>query len=136
MTAFLACRECLTVTDLALAFHDPPDGVIFLTGAIEHGFRLLELLGGNDHQHADAHVEGAHHVVMRNIAELLHVREDGRHGPGSKLDYRRNATRQNPWQVFGDASSGNVRHRRHTLRSDKLLRYTPIATMRLHQLVA
>src|SRR5271165_7413146 len=58
------CVEWLLVGDAAIAFDDAADGVALFAAAFQDGLRLLELLGGHNLDHADAHVEGAHHFVL------------------------------------------------------------------------
>src|SRR5712671_2997904 len=79
--------SALRVGDFALALYDAADGIGPFAGAIDQGLCLLEFLERNDEQHANTHVEGAHHLVVLNIAELLQMLEDGQNGPGSDLDY-------------------------------------------------
>ncbi len=58
----------LVVDDFALALDDAADGVSFFTHAFEHCLGFLEFRQGDDRQHAQAHVEGAQHLFLRNIA--------------------------------------------------------------------
>ena len=76
----------LCVNHLPVALHNPSHGVGFFPGAIEHGLRFLELLGGNHQQHAESHVKGAEHFVARYIAQLLQMLEDGQYRPGAGFD--------------------------------------------------
>ena len=53
----------------------------------------------------DTHVEGAQHLLLRDVADLLHVLEDGRHGPGVDFDDGAGALGQRSRQVLGDAAT-------------------------------
>src|SRR5262245_42660955 len=107
------CGDSSAITDLALAFYDTPDAVVFLCGTVEHAFGFLELFGRNHHQHADAHVEGTHHVVVGNVAELLHVGEDRRYLPLAVFDDGGNSARQHARKIFSNSAPGDMCHRRH-----------------------
>src|SRR4051794_13893232 len=67
----------LIVSDFALAFNNAADRIILFAGAVEDAFGFLELFGRNDQQHANSHVEGAHHFALLNVPQHLHVSKDG-----------------------------------------------------------
>src|SRR5664280_3391612 len=90
---------CLLVGNSFFALHDAADGVAFLAATLQYGLHLLKLVRGHDQDHADPHVEGAQHLVLGNVADLLQVFEDGRHRPGVDLDDRADALGQSAWQV-------------------------------------
>src|SRR5215467_5376797 len=129
-------RWRLAITDFALALNNSSYGVVLLARAITYGFGLFKFLCGNDKQHADAHVEGAQHFVLRNVTERLQVSKDGQHGPRSELDHGSRPAGQNARKIFGDASAGDVRQRRNALGHQQFLDDCPIAAVCLHELVA
>src|SRR5271157_1408089 len=100
----------LLVRHPLLALHDAADGVASLAATLQDKLRLLELLRRHDQDHADAHVEGAQHLVAGHIADLLQVLEDGWHRPGVDLDDRSHALGQHARKVLGEAAAGDVRH--------------------------
>src|SRR6202034_1006073 len=68
----------------------------------------LEQVRGNDRDQADAHVEGAEHLVGFEIAELLEVGEEGRWIPGREIDLSGEAAGEDAGKVLGEASSSDV----------------------------
>ena len=81
-----------------------------LIGAIEDGLRLLHLLGVDDDDETDSHVERAQHLILFDVAELLEMLEERWHGPACQVHDSRGSTRQNAGQVLGDATSGDMSH--------------------------
>ncbi len=81
-----------------------------LVGAIEERLGFLDLFGGDDRDQADAHVEGAQHLVLLDVAEVLQVFEERRDGPTGEVDDGRGAAGQDARQVLRDAAAGDVRH--------------------------
>ncbi len=61
------------------------------------------------HNHAQAHVEGAQHLVVRDSASLAHEPEDRWLDPRFSLEPRAEAFGQAPREVAENASSGDVR---------------------------
>ena len=106
------------------------DGDVFLGDLAGAGIRRLRARGRRQRP------QGAHHLVVGNVTELLHVSEDSQHGPRAEFDDGRDSARQNAWQILSDTAARNVRHRRHAFCGDELLRYPPIAAVGLHELVA
>ena len=79
--------EVLGVDDFAgAAGDDASDDGVALVGAVEDGLYLLDLLGGDDGDEADAHVEGAEHLVFGDVAEVLQVLEERGDFPGGEFD--------------------------------------------------
>jgi hypothetical protein len=56
-----------------------------------------------------AHVEGAEHVEVRDVAALLDQREQGRDDPGAAVEPRRDAIRQDAGHVLDESAAGDVR---------------------------
>ena len=50
--------------------------MVAFVGAVEDGFGLLYFFGGDDDDEADTHVEGAEHLVLGYVAEVLQVFEE------------------------------------------------------------
>src|ERR1043166_4396777 len=71
----------LRVDDLTVALHDAADGVTLFPGALQDALYLGKLLGRDDEDHPNSHVERAEHLVLRNIAEVLQMGEDRLDGP-------------------------------------------------------
>ena len=68
------------------AGHHGADDEARLAPALEGVLDVVEVLGGDDHDHADAHVEGAEHLVVADAAALLDQPEERRHLPGAAAD--------------------------------------------------
>ena len=89
MVNYESCRVArLVVGDFTVAAGDATDDAVAFVGSVEDSFGLLDLVGGDDADEADAHVEGAQHLGVFDIAELLEVFEEGWHGPGGAVDER------------------------------------------------
>jgi len=82
------------------------DGAFIHAGQGEAG--LLEQVGGDDGDHADAHVEGAEHLVGFQFAEPLQVSEERWWVPGGEIDLSGEAAGKDARQVFGEAAAGDV----------------------------
>ena len=121
------------VLDAVVAFDDAADDVEFLFGAVEERLGARELGCGDGGDEADAHVEGAHHFVLRNLAELAEVFEDRQHGPGADLDLSAGSFGQNAGKVFGDAAAGDVGHAGGEPGGDQFLNDVEVAAVRLHE---
>jgi hypothetical protein len=126
----------LRVLHLAIAFDYASDDEAFFSGAVEDRLHLLELLGGHDKDHSDAHVEGAHHLGHVNIAELLHVLENRQDGPSAHLDDGAHSLGQNAGKIFRDATAGDVSHGDDGFRFDNAANHGPVALVLLHEFVA
>lgn len=100
----------LVVGNFAFASGNAADDVVAFVGAVENGLRFFHLFCGDYADEADAHVEGAEHLVFCDIAELLEVLEEGRDGPGGAVDDGTHALGDNAGQVFCDATTGDVGH--------------------------
>src|SRR5690348_4129185 len=108
------------VDDFAVAFDNAADDVALLAGAVEHGLAAFEAFRRDDDDEADAHVEGAQHLLLLDIAEVLEVLEDGQHRPAAEFDMRRDGAGQDAGQVLRDAAAGDVRHARHVVAGGEL----------------
>ncbi len=64
-----------------------------------------------DHDHADAAVEGAQHLLVVEAASLGEPAEHRRQGPTGKVDVGGEAVWQHARQVLGQAAAGDVRQR-------------------------
>src|SRR5260370_10686432 len=100
----------LRVDDLAVAFHDAAHQVRLFAAAFDHRLYALELFGRHHQHHADAHIKGAHHVVLGNVAYLLHVAEHRQYWPRSHLHHRCHAFGQYAWKIVRDAAADDVCH--------------------------
>src|SRR5262245_29745582 len=59
------------VQDLSLAFDDAADQIGFFPALFDQCLHPLELLRGHHQDHTHAHVKGPHHVLLRDVADLL-----------------------------------------------------------------
>ena len=89
------CRLCRATVQPRAAFFDPAD----LEDASRPHLRAQRvtssrLVGGNDHRHADAAIEGPRHLLRRDAAALLKQREDARQMPSRPH-------RSTAWQFSG-----------------------------------
>ena len=100
----------LVVADLALAANDASDDDMAFVGAVEDGLGLLDLFGWDDGDEADAHVEGAQHLVLVHVAERLQMLEQRGYVPGGQVDQRAHALWEDARQVLRDAAAGDVGH--------------------------
>jgi len=116
-----------------VAFDDATDDIKLFFGAVEQRLGARELGSGNGSDEADAHVESAHHLFLRDLAEVTKVVEDGQHRPGAELDLCGGALGQNAGQVLGDASTGDVGHAGGHAGGDQLLNHVQVAAVGLHQ---
>lgn len=121
------------VLHVAIAFDDAADDEEFFFGAVEEGFRAREFCGGDGGDEADTHIEGAHHLVLRDLAELAEVIKDGQDGPGADFDLRAGAFGQNAREIFSDAAAGNVGHAYGEACADEFLNDVEIAAVGLHE---
>src|SRR5262245_39904694 len=101
------------VQHLSLTFDDAPDQVGFFTALLDQALHPLELLSRNHQHHAYTHIEGPHHVVVRDIADLLHMVEYRQHRPGTCLHNGRGAFGQHAGQIVRNAAAGDVGHGIH-----------------------
>src|SRR6202140_1270785 len=129
-------EEILAEHHLAITLDDAADAVEFFSGAFQQRLRFLEFLGGNHDEHTEAHIEGAEHFFLSDVAEFLQMFKDGQNRPGTEFDHSRRAFGQHSWQVLGDAAAGNVGQRRDALTRDHLPNNRPVAAMGPHEFVA
>ena len=126
----------LRVLYLAVALDDAADHVRFFADALEDALNLLEFLGRDHQQHADTHVEGAHHLRGFNVAEFPQMLEDRQDGPCPHFDERAGSFGQHAGQIFGHASAGDVGHGADGIGFDEAAKNRPVTAMLLHQFVA
>jgi hypothetical protein len=107
------------------------DGALVHAG--EREACLLEQVGGNDCDQADAHVEGTKHLVLIEAAEFLKMREEGWWIPGREVDLGGQAAGQDAGKVFGEASAGDVGEAADDLRLDELANGGEVAAMGTHE---
>ena len=91
-----------------VAFNDAADHVEFFFCAVKESLGAGEFCSGDDGDEPDAHVEGAHHFVLRDLAEVAKVVEDRQDGPGADLGLRAGSLGQDAGQIFSDAAAGDV----------------------------
>ena len=106
-------------------------GAFVHAGEGEAGF--LEQVGGNDRDQADAHIEGAEHLVGVQASEGLQVGEERRRVPGGEVDVRGEAAGENAGEVFGEAAAGDVSEAADDLCLNELADGGEIAAMRTHE---
>ena len=70
--------------------------------------RLVGLCGRNSEHHANAHVEGVEHIVLGDVAGLLHQVEEGRNADILLLDAGAAALFQAAGDVLIEAAAGDV----------------------------
>src|SRR5581483_1906136 len=128
-------QQFLAVGDFAFALYDSPNGVIFLADTLQHRLGLLEFRGRHYQQHAHSHVEGAQHLFLRDISQLLQMFEDRKYGPGSQLDHRGRTARQHPWQVLGNPAAGDVGQGCHALPVNQFSQHRPVTLVGAHQFI-
>ena len=75
---------------------------------LEQGQRLLQLVGGQGDDHADAAVEGAIHFVTGDVASLLQPAEHCRPLPALLVDHRLGVGGQDTGDVLPEATAGDV----------------------------
>ena len=68
------------------------------------------MLGRNNHDHADAAVEGAVHLALRHATFFLQPLEQLGHGPALGIDLGDCIFRQHARYVLADAATGDVCH--------------------------
>ena len=105
---FVRLQRDMDTDPLHHAAHD----VELFFGAVEQIFGARKLGRGDGCDEPDAHVECAHHLFLRHVAQLAQVFEDGQHRPRSDLDLRPDALGQNARQILRNAAAGDVRHAR------------------------
>ena len=75
---------------------------------MEDGQRLVGLLCGDGQHHADAHVEGVEHIVLRDAAHLLHQVEERRGADVRLADAGAAALLQAAGDILIEAAAGDV----------------------------
>lgn len=68
----------------------------------------LGLVGIDNEDHPDAHVEGAEHFGIWDVAQILDGLEDGERDPGSAVDFGLDVERQSPGEVIVKATACDV----------------------------
>src|SRR5204863_9713631 len=58
----------LRVHHFAITLNHATDDVTLLACALDHAFHLLVFVCGDHENHADSHVDGAHHLFLRDVA--------------------------------------------------------------------
>src|SRR5947209_3480858 len=122
--------------DLVVAANDAADQIAFLAGTLDDALHLLILPGRHHQHHANAHVESAHHVILRDIADLLHVSKYRQRRPRAHLYHGSRPFRHHTGQIVSDAAPGDVGHGVNQFRIDQLAQDRPVALVRAHELVA
>ncbi len=93
------------------------------------------LVGGHDHDHADAEVEDLGHLAVVDAAEPLDLAEDPRLLPGAALDHGVDVAWGAPGQVAGEATAGDVGDGVHLDRALQRHDRRGVDDRRLQQLV-
>ena len=113
--------EKLKDLDSLLALLDLTDDISVLARFLEGGKRLVRILLRNDGNHADAHIEGVEHVVLRDVSDLLDLLKDRQHPNLASVDERFGAGVERARNVFIKTAAGDVDNR-FDLDSRKILR--------------
>ena len=100
---------------------------------VEDGFGLLDLFGGDYDDEADAHVEGAEHFVLLDVAQVLEVFEERWDCPGGEVNDCAHALGDDAGKIFGDASAGDVGHTVDQFRAGELLDDGEVAAVYAHE---
>jgi len=107
--------------------------VVAFVGSVENGFGFFDLFGGDDDDEADAHVEGAEHLVLGYVAQMLQVLEEGWDGPAGEVDYGAHALRNDAGEIFCDAAAGDVGHAADDFCSGELFDDGEVAAVGAHE---
>src|SRR5467141_992326 len=129
-------EEVLAEHDLAIAFNNAADAVEFFSGTLQQRLRFLKFLGGNHDQHAQAHIEGAKHFFLGDVAQFLEVLKDGKDRPGAEFNHGGRALGQHSGQVLGDATARDIRQGDDAFARNHLPNDRPVAAMGPHEFVA
>src|SRR6267154_980889 len=103
-------------------FYTPEEFAYLKEEALRLGFRHVE---------SGPLVEGAHHLVMRDVAKRLQMGKDGQHWPGSVFDHRRHSPGKDARQVLRDPATCDMCQRGDALGSNQLLDNRPVASVRV-----
>ena len=103
--------EKLKDLDSLLALLDLTDDISVLARFLEGGKRLVRILLGDDGNHADAHIEGVEHVVLRDVSDLLDLLKDRQHPNLASVDDRFGAGVERARNVFIKTAAGDVDNR-------------------------
>ena len=98
------------------ARHDAADRRHRLAGFLQHGRDLRRLAGSNDEHHADAAIEGAHHLFGRDAAGLCQPGEHRRDVDRVEVEFGGKILGQHARNVFRKAAAGDVRQRLDAMR--------------------
>src|SRR5918993_1957170 len=93
----------------ARAFFDSPDAEHRLARSLECCGDIFRLAGANHDNHADAAIERADHLLRLKGSALAEKLEYGRLLPGAAVDEGMAIGRENPRDVFQQATAGDVR---------------------------
>src|SRR5579872_6381375 len=117
MRAYDYCRSGTTATTpplddvyLVNAPVDVSDDVRRFAGRVQAMGEGRRLLGGDDDDDTDSHVEGSEHLRIRHLAALLNQREYGWDRPGPALDGGAAVDGKDPRDVVVESAARDVRH--------------------------
>ena len=102
-----------------------------LAAPLERVLDLVQVAGRDDDDHADAHVEGAVHLLVGDAPALLDQAEERRHLPGARGAAR--APRpcgQDARDVAREAAAGDVDERPHLVALEERLERGEVAAVR------
>ena len=125
--------RALVVKHFAFAAGDASDDAVAFVSTVEDGLGFLYSLGRNYDDEADAHIEGAEHLILFDIAELLEMLEERRDGPGGEVDGCAHAFGDDAREVLGDASAGDVGHTVDDFGPGELLDDGEVAAVGAHE---
>src|SRR5918994_7861377 len=97
-----------SLQDDAGAALDVPDHEARLAAPFQRVFHLVEVAGRRHDHHADAHVERAVHLLIRDLPGGLDEAEKRGHQPGGRADARAEAGGQHAGHVAGETAAGDV----------------------------
>jgi hypothetical protein len=90
---------------------------------------LVEVARGDDHHHADPHVEGALHLLGGDGPSPLDQAEEGRHLPRAPPQERPEPLGEDPRDVAGEAPSGDVGEGAHLVPLEERLEGGEVASV-------
>jgi len=115
-----------------VAAFDAANAEEFFAAALEVGFGFLDVGGGNDDDHADAHIEGLQQFVGIDFAEFGEIFEDRRNGPRIEIDDGFDAAGQDAGKIAGNAAAGDVRESGDPALGDETFERGGVADVGFH----
>jgi len=92
-----------------------------------------DVLGSNDENHSDAHVEDTEHLRRLNSTEFLEQREDGKDRPAPNPNAGFATRRKYARNVFGESTAGDMSQSSNQLLLDQWLQYPRVTQVGCQQ---